>query len=681
MQYFGVLNHETLDSIGREVGKTGFVGTINDIPVDFSIFRFKLRFVFFRRKKSPSGQCLQLLESFRNAQGEPRQRVVVSLGGTCLPAAHWSAVASAVANRLYGQPELLALDLPAEERRQVDAIVKRVDREGRWRPVGRSDPAPVLDSTAQTIDGVLVDQVSHTHTTALGPSLVGWEAWQRLGLAQLLAGLGFNPAQAQAAAISVIHRLASPGSERSLLGWLPNSSLPELLGCEASAGIKDRFYRVSDQLLASRAGIEKHLRQKQGELFNLDRTILLYDLTNSYFEGAALGNPMAKRGHSKEKRNDCAQIVVGMIFDRYGFELAHRVFEGNQNDGKSLVAMVGELQQILGPQERIAGAAKPLIILDGGVGTPKNLALLRQHGWGYLVNDSRRGRALYREEFIREEGFVAIERRPDQAVVKVRILADPESAAVPPDRLVLCKSQGRREKETAMRSQAETRFLAALEKVAKRVKEGRLRDAAKIQRAIGRVQTGHSRVQRFYTVKLETDPTLVLRWSREDQAYKEDDQLLGSYVLRTERQNLSAPELWSLYMGLTKAEEGFRALKSSLGLRPNYHQVEGRVEGHVFITVLAYHLLRWIMQTLEDARENRSWETLRGILQTHCYTTILLPTKGGQTYRIRKAGQPEESQKTIYRALGIRWDQLPQTKVVVPTKNTLDFVVPKKSGR
>ena len=207
----------------------------------------KLRVVFFRRKQSASGQCLQLLESDRNAQGQPRHRVVVSLGDASLPAAHWPVIAAAVASQLYGQPQLLPLALPAAERRQVDAIVKRVDREGRWQPVGRAEVSAAADATGTMIEGVLLDQVSHTHTTALGPSLVGWEAWQRLGLPQLLAGLGFNPAQAQAAALSVIHRLVCPGSERALLAWLPNSSLPELLGCAVSAGLKDRFYRVSDQ--------------------------------------------------------------------------------------------------------------------------------------------------------------------------------------------------------------------------------------------------------------------------------------------------------------------------------------------------------------------------------------------------------------------------------------------------
>ena len=637
--------------------------------------------VFFRRKKSTSGQCLQLLESYRNAQGEPRHRVVVSLGDVALPSEHWSAIADAVSWRLYGQAELLPPALPEAQRHHIDAIVKRVDRGGRWQPLGHSAAEPATDPAALTLDGVLLDQVGHTHTTPLGPSLVGWEAWQRLELPGLLAGLGFNPAQAQAAAISVIHRLASPGSERALLAWLPDSSLPELLGCTVNEGIKDRFYRVSDQLLAARRALEKHLRQKQATLFNLDRTILLYDLTNSYFEGEALGNPKAKRGKSKEKRDDCPQIVVGMIFDRAGFELAHRVFEGNQNDGKSLVAMVEEMQQILGPEERPPGTAKPLIILDGGVGTQANLALLRQHGWGYLVNDSRRGRTVYRDEFAQAKDFVPLARQPGQAEVRVRVLADPESVTSPPDQLVLCQSQGRREKETAIRSQAEVRFLAALAQLAKRVKCGRLTDPNKIQRAIGRAQTRHSRVQRFYTIELKPAPDLEVSWKRVDQAYADDGKMLGCYVLRTDRQDLAAPELWSLYMGLTKAEEGFRALKSSLGLRPNYHQLEGRVEGHVFITVLAYHLLRWILQTLAEARENRSWETIRIVLETHCYTTILLPTNSSQTYRVRRAGQPEESQKSIYRALGIRWEKLPKTKVVVPTKKAVDFVVPQKTSR
>ncbi|MEO5367122.1 MAG: hypothetical protein H7831_12405 [Magnetococcus sp. WYHC-3] len=120
----------------------------------------------------------------------------------------------------------------------------------------------------------------------------------------------------------------------------------------------------------------------------------------------------------------------------------------------------------------------------------------------------------------------------------------------------------------------------------------------------------------------------------------------------------------------SRVEDGFKALKSDLGLRPNRHQTEERVDAHVFISVPAYHLLRNILWTLEQKGDNRNWETLKGVLCTHCYTTILLPTRSGQTHRIRRAGQPEECQKGIYRHLGIAWDKLPRTRTIIGTVTT-----------
>jgi hypothetical protein len=538
------------------------------------------------------------------------------------------------------------------------------------------------------IDGVLADQISHTHTTPLGPSLVAWQAWQRLDLPALLGNLGFNPAQEQAAATSVISRLIDPGSELALVDWLPDSSLPELMAREIGPAGKDRFYRVSDQLFEHRQAIEEHLRQRQGQLFETDRTLLLYDLTNSYFEGEALGNPKAKRGKSKEKRNDCPQVVLGMVFDRRGFELAHRVFEGNQSDGKSLIHMIEAMDQLV-PAGTVA-SQRSLVLLDGGIATKANLALLRQKHYHYLVNDSRRGRAAYRAEFLKEQEFTPVGNRPDQSEVRVRKLADPlwvapapkaadtpEGPAHPgPDRpaapaevadtLVLCWSQGREQKESAIRSRAEEKYLAALEGLSQRLKEGKLKDPDKIQRAIGRLQQKHPRVQRFYQVtSAPQTPDQPLRWTRQDQTRQADEDLLGCYVLRTDQQSGSAQELWNLYMTLSKAEDGFRSLKGDLGLRPNYHQIERRVEGHIWITILAYHLLCWIQETLREAGEQRRWATIRRVLQTHCYTTLVVPTKGGKTYRLRKAGEPEELQKTIYRKLNVIWQGLPQTKLVV----------------
>jgi transposase len=614
--------------------------------------------MFFRLKETRSGQVLKLVESYRDDTARPRHRAVVSLGNAPLAREDWKPVAKAVEDRLYGRETLLARELSAEHAAWVDRIVRQVGSEGRWQPF--AGPAP----DEEYLDGVCALAVSHTDTAELGPVLSGWETWKRLGMPELLNTLGFNRSQSQAAAISVINRLVDPTSEHSLLDWYRRTGLPELMGNGLRGAGDDRFYRVSDLLLARQGDIERHLRERQSSLFNLERTVLLYDLTNTHFEGVCPRNPKAKRGANKQKRNDCAQIVVGMVFDQYGFEMAHKVFEGTRNDGKSLVEMIGELNAAVAP-----GKEKPLVVMDAGVATRKNLNLLREHGFGYLVNDSRGQRQRYLEVFREQQEFQIVQGREGKAPVRVRVMDDPQPADLDGDRLeriVLCKSEPRGEKEHAIVSNAERRFLDALGKLATRVEKKRLKARSKIEQAIGRIQARHPRAKKFYTITLENAAEgLRLRWTRDDELLAEAADLWGCYVLRTDEQTLNEHELWQLYISLTQAEDGFKALKTDLGLRPNPHHKEERVDAHVFICVLAYHLLRNILWTLEQKGDHRNWETLKRVLRTHCYTTILLPTRNGLTHRIRKAGQPEECQKTIYRNLGIDWGGLPCHRSVI----------------
>jgi len=649
--------------------------------------------MFFRTKKTPSGQVLQLTESYRNAEGKPRQRVVVSLGNAPIEKGDRKPIAKLVEARLYGYRDLFEHKLPRKIQQWVDTIVQQVDREGRWHPLlkeGGSLTAPRDENGSgrpeTVVDGVLIDNVNHTHNRTLGPSLLGLHAWKELGMEKLLEELEFNKAQRKAAAISVINRLVEPVTENSLEEWLATSALPELLGDRSRRGIKDRFYRVSDRLLENQFTIEQHLRHTQKRLFNLERTILLYDLTNSHFEGVCAGNPKAKRGKNKQKRHDCPQIILGMVFDEYGFELTHQVFEGNRSDSKTLVEIVERLGDVIEQDDELRVSEKPLVIVDAGVATKKNVAYLRGHGFDYLVNDSRKKRAHYRDEFVNGAGFKKIEDRDKKSRVEVKLIRDSkreesEHGDVPEDNesedwLVLCKSEGRYQKEQAIRSRAEERFLTDLEKLAKRVREGRLKDPVKIQRAIGKLLGRHPRAQRFYTVNLKKIPKKQRKnkvsrevvWQCNDDRMEADDELLGCYVLRTSRNNLSAQRLWQLYMTLTQAEAGFQELKSNLGLRPNHHQKELRVEAHIFITVLAYHLLRFITHALKDRGDTRSWKTIKRVLQTHAYATLIIPTNRGRIHRIRKVGIPEEAQKAIYKIFGIDWNQLPVTKTIIPQK-------------
>ena len=616
--------------------------------------------MFFRLKPTRSGQVLKLVESYRDDTARPRHRAVASLGDAPLAPADWKPVAKSVEDRLYGRENIFSRNLSEVQLQWADRIVRQVSSEGRWHPF--TEPS----GTTEVIDGVRADAVSHSDTAELGPVLVGWEIWKRLGLPELLAGLGFNRSQTQAAAISVINRLADPSSEHSLPDWYRRTGLPELMGNQLRGAGDDRFYRVSDLLLARQNQIERHLRERQRTLFNLERTVLLYDLTNTHFEGLCQRNPKAKRGANKQKRNDCPQIVVGMVFDQFGFEMAHKIFQGNLNDGKSLVEMIGELNAAVAD-----GGKKPLVVMDAGVASRKNLNLLHQHGFGYLVNDTRGQRSRYLDAFREPKGFQIVPGREGKEPVWVRVMNDPhaddqEHGAA--ERVVLCKSQPRGNKEQAIVSNAERRFLEALEKLALRVEHKRLKERSKIEQAIGRIQARHPRARRFYQIELEdSGKGLLLKWTRDEVLRQETTDLCGCYVLRTDEQTLNEHKLWELYISLSQAEDGFKALKTDLGLRPNRHQTEGRVDAHVFLCVLAYHLLRNILWTLELEGDNRNWETLKGVLRTHCYTTILLPTRSGQTHRIRKAGQPEECQKAIYRHLGIAWDDLPRNRSVIGT--------------
>ena len=599
--------------------------------------------MFFRLKHSKSGQVLQLLESYGNAEGKPRQRVVLSLGDAAISRSDWKPLAKAVQKHLYGIQELLAPQYTRGQQNWIELIVRRIDGQGRWRGL-RAKHQPKAEEHRQ-IDGVLADEVEHSSTGLwLGPILLGLRGWEQLGMEEALKKVGFNRAQREAAKVSVINRLVQ-----------------------------------------NREKIEEHMRQRQGELFGLDRTVLLYDLTNTHFAGAGAGNAKAKRGKNKQKRDDCVQIEVGMVFDTEGFELGHRIFAGNRSDSTSLMEMIEELDKAVGSEgER----EKTLIIVDGGIATKENVRHLREQGFGYLVNENRRGRRAWGEAFSEQEGFEKVEGRDERRQVKVKWVEEPvgEKAGREADKeqghqgcedqeyVLLCKSERRRAKEEAIYSGAEGRFMEALEGLQSRIDAGRLKDPQKIQRAIGRVQAKHPRVQRFYRLELTEageaakEQKCSLRCTRRDQAYEEDAQLLGSSVLRTNRDHFSGPELWRLYMTLTRAEDGFKALKSDLGLRPNHHQIEGRVEGHVFITILAYQLLRFIQYSFEQHGDTRSWQSIKRVLQTHTYATLIIPTRHGEVYRLRKAGLPEQSHKQIYNLFGIQWKKLPVKKSMIKRK-------------
>lgn len=586
--------------------------------------------MYFRTKTIKGSALVQLVEAFRNPEGEPRQRVIVSLGDARLPEADKPLIARAVENALSGHHDLIAPELSEESAAWVTRILQLAARSQSARPVH-----------AAKVDGVLVDRIATENVVQLGPQLVALEAWNQLGLTDSLQEAGLNRSQIASAQLMVANRLIEPLSEWALIDWAGRTALPELLGLRVTKSTKDRLYLTGDALLVHRKAIEKDLRQREGNLFGLQRSIILYDVTNTHFEGLCAKNPKARHGKNKQKRTDCRQVAVGMAFDERGMPLCHEVFEGNIAESATLARM---LERLALPEE---GALKPVVILDAGFASAENLALLKARGLGYLINITRGSRARYADQFALG-GFEPVPGRLPGQSVEVKVIDDPDHAG---GRLVLCRSLQRRHKEEAMLSKAEARFLADIGALRERILKGRLKASAKIERAIGRLQKKHPRVARFYALRHQPGSLIAIR---DEDKRNLAGELCGDYVLRTD-QSLGAAQTWSLYMTLLQAEEGYACLKGSLGLRPNFHQLEHRVEAHIFISVLAYHLLCWVRETLRDCGDLRDWKTLRRLLSTHSLATTSLPLDDGRVLHVRKPTVPDAEQALLYKKLGVDW--------------------------
>ena len=594
--------------------------------------------MYFRTKSIKGSQLVQLVQSYRNSDGLPRQRVIVSLGDAKLPEPEKPLIASMVERRIHGGGDFFDSSLSPEASAWVDRIVHLA---------GRSHAAKPVPQT--TVDGVILDSIETTDVVELGPELVALKAWEELRFTPMLEALGMNPSAIATAQLMVSNRLIEPLSEWALIDWSHRTAIPELLDIRLTKSAKDHLYRTSDDLMALRKDIESTLRQRERDLFSLSRSVILYDVTNSHFEGFCASNPKAKHGKNKQHRNDCRQIAVGIAFDEHGFPLAHETFEGNMADTKTLPLILDRLA-------RHEDGLKPVVILDAGFASRTNLALLKERGYSYIVNITRGSRSKYADSF-EKESFETLPGRSDEKRVEVKRIADPEDSE---SHLVLCRSAQRRIKEEAMISSAEKRFLAAAAALGKSIEKGVFKRAAVIERKIGALQKRHARTARFYTLRHSAGR---LEITRDEEKMKSAVSQCGDYVLKTDK-SLAATQLWELYMTLLKAEAGFCELKGTLGLRPNFHQLEDRVDGHIFISVLAYHLLRWVGKRLEDHNDTREWQTIRRLLGTHSLVTTRLPLADGRTINIRKPSQPDDEQKRVYQMLGINW------KSAFPTKKT-----------
>ena len=605
----------------------------------------KSMFIREIKKKNPSSPKVfishRLIESVRTSRG-PRQRVVINLGQLDLPKEEWKELANRIEDLLSGYERSTVPIAPKIEtlaRHYTKQILRKQRSEEKEYSITEDE------QDYRTID---VNAVSSSDGKSIGPEHAGFEAMKALGFFDMFRQLGFTDDESNLATLQIVGRLVHPCSERELKRYAKEQSgLDELIGCDFSYVGHNMLYRNSDLLFEHKETIERFLRLRSKKIFSLGETIILYDLTNTYFSGNATGYKKAKRGRSKQKRSDRPLVTLGIVLDERGFIKCSRIFDGNVGEPSTLLDMINDIHSQVSAETPPLLVTKPTIVMDAGIASEDNLNLVKEKGFSYIVVS--RSKPEHMEDGIFEEIKEGI-------TVKEMRIGD--------ETYLHCISDGKMKKEQAIVKKARDAMKEELEYLSEGLTiKGRLKSYPKVLERIGRLRQRYSRVSKGFTINVKEQHGKVVKIEWDFDPLKLGKPYDGSYFIRTDRMDLSKDETWSLYIMLTSVEDAFRCLKGELGLRPIHHSKPDRIEGHLFISILAYHLLNYIQQHVRKAGIKHRWATIRSLLQTHTVLSTHLPTADSKMVHLRYCSIPTPKQLQVYSALKITSVPLKLTKV------------------
>ena len=452
--------------------------------------------------------------------------------------------------------------------------------------------------------------------------------------------------------ILIIARLLEPSSELYIAEqWFAKTALPDLLGVAEASVDDNRLYRALDHLLPHKEALEVHLKNRLGELFELEYDLLLYDVTSTYFEGAA-DFPLAQRGYSRDQRSDCKQVCIGLVVSRCGMPLGYQVFAGNTAD-------VTTVEHVVETMERRYGKSNRIWVMDRGMVSEDNIEFLREGGRRYIVGTPKSMLKKFEQEILKEDWHSI------RDGLEVKIVPWPKSddddgtstseSDSSPERFILCRSRERSKKEEGITRRFEKKIEESLTKMKTRC-EKQKRDAMKVEREIGKMLGKNSRAAKLFSVKVTTteENGARIEWSKVEATRDWTTLSAGCYLLRTNVADWSDEELWKAYIQLTEAEAAFRIHKSDLSIRPIWHTKEERVLAHIFVCFLAYVLWKTLGQLCDKAGLGSEPRRVLSELSDIRSMDVVLPTRSGPEIRTRCISKPTDHQQILLEKLGLK---------------------------
>ena len=489
-----------------------------------------------------------------------------------------------------------------------------------------------------------VRKVRIERSRRFGDIWLALELIKKLGLDDLFQSVmpGIHPKIPWATLVNIliISRFCEPSSELHIAEQLyRKSAMPDLLGVPEEDIYDNRLYRALDKLLVHKDDLQKHLKERLGELFQIDYDILLYDVTSTYFEGESSRNPQAQRGYSRDSRPDCKQVCIGLVVTKEGIPLGYEVFEGNRHDSTTVETIIEKMESLYGKANRIW-------IMDRGMASEENLELLADEKRRYIIGTSKSTLKKFEQQLLGQDWKQVHEG------LEVKLCPSPEGGQ---ELFILCRSIARKEKEQAIHNRFIERLEKGLQKVKKSCDSGRVKNVAIVERRIGRLLERYSRASSLFDVIVkERDGKVDLTWTIHNTYSDWAILSEGCYLLRTNIIDWSPEDLWKAYIQLTEAEAAFRIHKQDLSLRPIWHRREDRVHAHILVCFLAYVMWKCLGQMAKHAGLGNEPRTIIEEIKNLTMVDVVLRTRTGTELKLRCVSKPEQPLAVLLQKLNLR---------------------------
>lgn len=513
------------------------------------------------------------------------------------------------------------------------------------------------DVPAQKGDRLVdIDTIKHRDVKEIGAEWIGYHALKQLGIAEFLQKAGWDEEKIQLSLTQIISRAVYPASELETTRWIKeNSAICELTGFSLERITKDVLYTNALDLYLLKDPLEKYLSKRTNELFDVEDKIVLFDLTNTYFEGSMSKSKKAKRGRSKEKRSDCKIVVLALVINTQGFIKHSSVFEGNTSDCSTLPEIIDKLRI------QTSSTTTATVVIDAGIATEDNLKLIEEKGYKYVCVSRK---SLSDFEAVKEDGLTSIRTKKNE-MLSVEFVKTQHNNAV----YLKVKSPGKVIKETGMKSLFEGRFEDDLQKISLSLKKKHTTKVLdKIHQRIGRYKQKYPSVSKYYDIEVISDAknkAIELKWAKNAELYKKIIEELGVYLISTNLDINDEQTLWDIYNTIREVESSFRTLKTDLELRPIYHKSDNGTIAHLHLGLLAYWLVNTIRYQLKQNKINSSWKEIVRIGNTQKVITTSGQNQHGITIATRKCSEANQSLSELYKLLNIQNRPFVKRKFVV----------------